>query len=102
MADALSREYMPDMHAVQDDAPSVFENLPATQSVQYMLIDVDCKLLALPLAQGVPVHVDCPSSLVYVPETHGVHVSGDDTANTNFPTPHLSLRVHSVTPMSVE
>jgi hypothetical protein len=31
--DASSLEYIPETHAVQDDAPSESENLPATQSV---------------------------------------------------------------------
>ena len=32
--DVSSREYMPEMHAVHDDAPRVSENFPAIQSVQ--------------------------------------------------------------------
>jgi hypothetical protein len=34
VGDFSTREYIPEIHAVQDDAPSVSEYVPATQSVQ--------------------------------------------------------------------
>ena len=97
-ADASSLEYIPETHAVQDDAPRESENLPATQSVHVAaVLDVCPSGPALPFAQGVPVHVDCPSVSVYWPDAHGEHVSRDEapSAAEDVPTSH---RVHSEVP----
>lgn len=91
---AMSREYLPDSHTVQDDMPVMSAYFPAIQFVQ-----VDAVLVVwpcgptFPLAHGTPLQTVCPPlPPAYIPAVHTWHVPGATAARAaeNLPTAQLT------------